>query len=120
MRLRAARVVEPDEVEHLLDATTFDAHQLCGGGERVGATATAVLGRGVDQHADTPARVRELGERRSEDAGLAAARLGEPDEHLQRRRLAGPVGTEEPGDCSGFAAERDVPHGGTPAVALGE
>ena len=45
---------------------------------------------------------------------------GEADEDPQGRRLAGPVGSEEPGDAAGGRGERDVVDGGEAAVGLGE
>ena len=58
--------------------------------------------------------------------GLAVERRGaggrphEPEEHPQRRGLAGAVRTEEPGDAPGFDGEAEVVDGGDRAELLGE
>ena len=45
-----------------------------------------------------------------EDEGLAAARIHQPQQHLDGRALAGAVGTEKPKNFAAAYAQRQIPH----------
>jgi hypothetical protein len=56
----------------------------------------------------------------SEDANRTAGHLSEPDDRVDRGRLARPVGSEKTEELARAHAQRDVVYGGEFAVALDE
>ena len=113
-------LVEGDQVEHLVDAGVGQAHGLGADGEDLAAGAAGVLGRGVEQYADVPARVGDVVVEVASDRDPAVRGWGEPDHDAHRGRLAGTVGAEEPGHPTGLADEADVVDGGERAVLPSE
>ena len=71
------RLVEADEVEQRVDALRRHAHGLGGDGERLAAAAPGVLGGGVEQHADAPARVGQVAVARRRGSGPRRCRAQE-------------------------------------------
>ena len=81
----------------------------------------AVECRVLEYEADVPTNVVALRDDvMPGDRGAAARRLGQCAEHVDRRRLAGPVWPEEPEDLPGRDFEADAAHGFDLAVGLAE
>src|SRR4051794_5946333 len=112
--------VEPDQLQHRVDALSRHAHGAGGDGKRLVAASSRVLGRGVKKDADTPAWVRQVAVAGAEYPGIAAVRLGKPDEHPHRGGLARAVGAEKARDRARLASECDVRNDGAPPELLGE
>ena len=60
---------------------------------------------GLEHGADAGRRPLELGEPATEDERAAVGRLGEAEQHAQRRRLPGAVRAEEARDAAGLDLE---------------
>src|SRR5262249_42672729 len=73
-----------------------------------------------EQYADTISWIRQLPVWHAEDARAASTRRSEAGDHAQRRGLAGPVRSEEPGYRPGLAANRHAGYRRLAAVVLGE
>ena len=63
---------------------------------------------------------RAAGRVEPDDAGLALGRLGQPEEHQDRRRLAGAVLAEQAEDLAGLDLEIEMVDGDEVAVGLGQ
>ncbi len=116
----ARDVLEADDAEHLVDAGGRDAREL---GEReqvVAGAAPAVHGLGVEQRSHLARCVRQTAEVVAADGHPAGRRPVQAENHPHRRRLARPVGAEEPGDGAGPHLEGKVVHGRLRAIALGQ
>jgi hypothetical protein len=111
---------QADVVEDRGHAVAPHAERHRGNGERLFAGPSAVLRRGVEEHAHVAARVGDRAVRRAEHGRPPGRRLREPADHPQGRGLAGPVGSDEARDGAGRAAEGDVADRLDGAVALGE
>jgi hypothetical protein len=119
-RLRPAAASRVHELQELVHPARVDADQLRGDREDLAAAAAVVLRGRVEQDADPAPGVRERVVGRVQHGRVAGIGVRERAQHAQRRRLAGPVGTEEPGHRAGLAAKRDVAHDRAPSVALGQ
>ncbi len=119
-RLRAAERSRPTSVSNSSTRDGVDAHHLRRDGERLAPAAAAVLGARVEQHADAVARVGKFAVAAAEHGRVAGVGLREPDQHPQRRGLAGAVRSEEPGHGAGLAAEGDVADHSAPAKLFRE
>ena len=111
---------EADQLQHLVDAAAGETHRLLGQGEDLATGASGVLRGRVQQDPDLEPGVGQLGEPAPGDLGGAVRGRGQADDDPHRRRLAGSVGPEEPGDPARLGGERDVVHGDEPAVPHGE
>jgi hypothetical protein len=103
-----------------------DAHALLGdageAGEHaqvVAAREVGVEGRALDDRAEPRQPVRGAG-RRAEDGRLAGRRADQPEQHPQRRRLAGAVRAEQAVDLAAAHPQRQVLDRRRGAVALGQ
>ena len=67
----------------------------------------------LEHRADPKRRPLELRVGLAEDERVAARRLREPEQHAQRRRLAGAVRAEEAGDRARLERERQIVDGET-------
>ena len=85
----------------------------------VAAGAAGVEGVGFEHDAHRGARVGELAIADATDRGDTVIGLRQVEEHLHRRRLPGPVRTEEAGDPAGRDLEGEVIDDRASAVALG-
>jgi hypothetical protein len=74
----------------------------------------------VEHRTDPRRRPLELGERPAEDERAAARWPDEPEQHAQRRRLAGSVRAEETGDAACFEVEGQIADRRDVAEALGQ
>ena len=92
-----------------------DPRGLREGAQVVAAAAARVQHPAVEQRADRARRVVELPVGAAVDRRGAAGRVDEPEQHPQRRRLAGAVGPEEADDVPALDAERQVLDGRAPA-----
>ena len=95
------RRLEPDLGEHLVDPAGGDAAEGGHGPEVVAGGAAGVHAAGVEDGADDPGRVREVGVADAVVADLAGVGPGEPDHHPHGGRLAGAVRADEAGDPAG-------------------
>ena len=111
----------PDQLEHLLDAL---ARVAAGGGEDpqvVAAGAPGVEARVLEHRADVGARVRRGRRRRSPSKRRGAGvEADQPEQHPDRRALAGAVRAEEAGDPARLDLEAEVRDGPDRAEALAE
>ena len=73
----------------------------------------------LGQVADPPAG-HQIAERRAEHRATPTGRAGEPQQQLDRGRLARPVGPEEADDLARLDAHREVDQCDGPTVALGQ
>ena len=105
----AARgAVELDELQHLVDARVGNARGLAERAQVVAARAPGMEVGRLEHGADAVGRPLELGVARVEHERAAAGRHREPEQHAQRRRLAGAVRPEEAGDRARLEREREV------------
>jgi hypothetical protein len=77
----------------------------------VAAVAAGVEARVLEHGADLAARVLELLVALPRERRGALIEVDQPEQHAQRRALAGAVGPEEPGHAAGLDREGEVPHG---------
>ena len=110
----------PTSIEDLLDPIGGDAAQRRHGPEVVPGGAAGVHAAWIEHDAHRPGRVPEVGVADAVVADLAGIGPGEPDHHAHGGRLAGPVGSDEPGDPAGGDGEGQVVDRGAVAVVLGE
>ena len=104
---------EPDHLEHLAHPV---GHPRLGHAVQLGVEAQVLLGgevgvegRVLEHQPDVAADVGALADDVvAGDAGRAGGRLGQRAQHLDRGRLAGAVGPEEPEDLAGLDLERDL------------
>ena len=113
-------VGEADQVEHLVDPSRGQTHQLLREGEDLATCPAGMLRGRVEEHPHLGTRVGQVGEPAPEDVGAARARWSEADDDPQGGGLPGPVGAEEPGDPAGLRGERDMVDRGEVAVLLGD
>ena len=111
---------QADDLEHLVDPATGQPHHGGAEAKDLAAGPAGVLRRGVQQDADVPAGVGELGVRDAQDGAATRGWRGQPGHHAHRGRLACPVGTEEAGDGPGLGSEGHAVDGKVCAVALAE
>jgi hypothetical protein len=116
----ASRRAHVDHREDLVDARPRDAP-----GERehpqvVAPRAPRMGIERLEQHADAPDGVLELGVRPAEDRGPARSRADEAEKRTHRRRLARAVRAEEPRDPTGLDGEGEVVDGERRAEPLRE
>jgi hypothetical protein len=97
-RPAAARVGQPNKLQHLFDASPAQPRSLGEDEQVVKRSAVRMDRAGVEEGADGPCRVGEVGDVLPADRDRALRRPGQPQEHPQRRALAGSVGAEEAGD----------------------
>src|SRR5207342_564362 len=90
-----------DELEHLLHARAGQAGERRERAQVIAPGAAWVHTRDLEVRAHRPRRIGQRRERVTEDRGMAGARPREAEEHAERGRLAGAVGTEESGDRAG-------------------
>src|SRR5690606_25549667 len=74
----------------------------------------------LDQSADAWEVLRRIAERVTEHVAGARARSHEPEQHRHRRRLAGTVRSDEPGDRAARDLDVEVIDDGPLAVPLGQ
>jgi hypothetical protein len=74
----------------------------------------------VEQRANLPERVAQLGVRAPADGGAARSRPGQAEQDADRGRFPGSVRAEEPGDPARCQPEREVVDRGDGAVPLGQ
>lgn len=111
---------QSDEVQDLVDAVLAEAHEHGAEGEHLAARPAGVLGGGVEEHADLPTGVGQLGVGLAEDRGGARGGRGESGHHAHRGGLPGAVRAKEARHRSGGESEGDVVDGGEGSVTLGE
>ena len=100
---------QADRCEHLVHASRPDADRGTEGEQVVAGAAAAVDGLGIEQRADLSHWGRRVDVRSAVDQRGAGSRPVQAEDHPHRRRLPGPVGTEEAGDDT-------RPDGGADAV----
>jgi hypothetical protein len=79
-----------------------------------------VEGARLEHDADLVGRFVEVDERAAADRGAAARRGDQAEQHPHRRRLARPVGTQEPDHPPRLDFEAEVVDGTNPAEVLGQ
>ena len=99
--------VELDQAQHLVHTRVRQADRSAQHPQVVAAGAARMEVRRLEHGSDSQRRMIERGIGLAEDQGAAAARLGEPEQHPQRRRLAGAVRAEEAGDRPRREDERE-------------
>src|SRR5207342_2371582 len=88
--------LEVDQREYLLDAARRHVRDRSEHTEVIAARPPGVQVGRLENGSDTSRGSLELGERSAEDEGPAMSRLGQAEQHPQRRRLACAVRAEEP------------------------
>ena len=111
---------QADRGEHLVHAPRPDADRGTEGEQVVAGAAAAVNGLGVEQRANLSQRGGRLDVRPAVDQRGSGSRPVQAEDHPHRRRLTGPVGTEEAGDDTGPDGGADGVDGELVAVSLGE
>ena len=111
---------EPGEVEHLLDPLAGDPGGPRGDPQRHPARAPGMEHVRVDQRADVPERVVQLGVGAPVDGGAARSGPGQAEQDADGGRFPGPVRAEEPGDPARCQLEGEVVDRGDGAVPLGQ
>ncbi len=109
-RFLAAESDRPTRASSSADAAPVDAHQVGAQPQHLAAGAAGVLGGGVEQHAHLAPGVREPLVVLLQDERRPGGRRREAADHPHRRRLAGPVRSQEAGHGARLAAERHVVH----------
>ena len=112
-RERASRLVghfgQADRCEYVVHASQPDADRGTEGEQVVAGAAATVNALGVEQRADLSQWGGRVDVRSAIDQSGSGSRPGQADDHPHRRRLSGPVRTEEAGDDT-------RPDGGADAV----
>ena len=111
---------QADRCEHLVHASRPDADRGTEGEQVIAGAAAAVNGLGVEQRADLGQRGGRVDVRPAVDQRGSGSRPVQAEDHPHRRRLAGPVGTEEAGDDTRPDGGADAVDGELVAVSLGE
>jgi hypothetical protein len=111
---------QADQVEHLFDPPSRQAHKPLGDGEDLAAGTPCVLGRGVEQNTDLKPRVGQVHVVPSRDGDRPRHGSGQADHDPHGGRLPSPVRAEEAGDPTRLCGEADVIDGGEGAVGLGD
>ncbi|CPU67963.1 Uncharacterised protein [Mycobacteroides abscessus] len=86
----------------------------------VAARASRVQAARVEQRADGAGRVRQVRERAAVERRGARGRGREPEQDVERGRLAGAVRAEQPDDAARRGGERHVVHGVERPVRLAQ
>ena len=114
----SGNVVEIDEPEHLGDPARGQSRGQREGSQMV-ARRSPRMQVGCLQHgADSAPGTLEIGEAAAEDQCLTFGRLGQAEQHAQRRRLPGAVRPEEAGHRPCVQVERQVRDRGHCAESL--
>ena len=122
---RAADIGEPDPVERggeaLVDLAPRQPGEPRGIGEVVARRQPVVKADLVGQVADPALDLERIAQRvEAGDLGAPAGRLGQAEQHQDRRRLARAVGPEDADDLAGADLEIDMVDREVGAVALGQ
>src|SRR4029079_19225966 len=108
-------------VDRLVRLVARDPVEAGGVAEVLPPRQVAVEADAVGQVADPPLDLERLASRSERDhASLSVGRLGQPEEHEDRRRLAGAVLPEQAEDLAGLDLEIEVVDGDEIAVLLGQ
>jgi hypothetical protein len=100
---------QADRCKHVVHASRPDADRGTEGEQVVAGAAATLNGPGVEQRADLSQWGGRVDVRSAVDQRGSGSRPVQAEDHPHRRRLSGPVGTEEAGDDT-------RPDGGADAV----
>ena len=110
LRAPAGDRLDPDQREHLVDV---ERRRVQRRDHRDQLARGQVLDQhaGLEHRADQCRRSDRVGRRAAEHGHAARVGLGEPEQHVDRRRLAGAVRAEQRDDLAGADRDVDAAHG---------
>ena len=109
---------EPDELEHLVRPRQRDARGLADDTQVIAPGAVLMRRARLEDRADTPDRLIQVGIADAADGGRSRGRLDQIEQHPQCRCLPRTVRAQEPGNAARLHGERQVIDGPDAAVFL--